>query len=107
VKEGNEHVREGVDTVPAGAQDAPWRHYPHLDAAIEMANPPVIEGIERTWSEIVRTSQSGALRDQERARTVLTAYGRTMELYRRLVELRDHPQRAGGSNMRIGAPIKQ
>jgi len=85
---------------PANLQDAPWRQYPHLDAALEIGNSPVIAQIERTWNEAVRLSQSGTAREQERARTVTTAYGRVLELYRRLVELRNEAPRTEASNLR-------
>ena len=99
-----QEVREIGQT---GSQDTPWRQYPHLDAAIEIGNSPVITQVERTWLEVVRLSQSGTEREQERARTVMTAYGRVLELYRRLVELKDQAPCASASNLRGGAAIKQ
>ena len=85
-------AQKGSAPAPANVQDAPWRRYPHLDAAIEIGNSPVLAQIERTWNEAVRLSQSGTARDQERARTVAAAYSRVLELYRRLVELRNEPE---------------
>jgi hypothetical protein len=91
---------------PANLQDAPWRQYPHLDAAIEIGNSPVIAQIERTWNEAVRLSESGTAREQERARTVTIAYCRVLELYRRLVELRNQVPSTEVSNLHGGAAIK-
>jgi len=105
--EETKNVHNGPAAPAAGLQDAPWRQYPHLDAAIEIGNSPVVAAIERTWNEIVRLTQSGTAREQERARAVMTAYGRVLELYRRLVELRDQAPGAGPSNMRGGPAIRQ
>jgi len=99
-------LQEG-SAAPANTQDAPWRQYPNLDASIETEGSPVIANIERTRNELVRTSQSGTAREKERARAVLTAYNRVLELYRRLVSLQDLARRASASNMRAGATIKQ
>jgi hypothetical protein len=90
-----------------GSLEAPWRQYPHLDAVIAIGNFPVIAQIERTWNEAVRLSQSGTARDQERARTVMAAYGRVLELYRRLVELREQAPGTGASNLRGETAISQ
>ena len=97
-----EAVRAQKGCAPARASmlDAPWRQYPHLDAVIELGNFPVIAQIERTWNEAVRLSQSGTAREQERARTVTTAYGCVLELYRRLVELRNEAPSTEVSNLR-------
>jgi len=100
-------ARKGCAPAPANMQDAPWRQYPHLDAAVEIGNLPVIAQIERTWNEAVRLSESGTAREQERARTVTTAYGRVLELYRRLVELRNQVPSIEVSNLHGGAAIKQ
>jgi hypothetical protein len=94
------NAQKSLSPAPADMQDAPWRHYPRLDAAIELGNFPVIAQIERTWNEAVRLSQSGTAREQERARTVTTAYGCVLELYRRLVELRNEAPSTEVSNLR-------
>jgi hypothetical protein len=101
------NAQKGCAPDPANMQDAPWRHYPHLDAAIELGNFPVIAQIERTWNEAVRLSQSGTAREQERARTVTTAYGRVLELYRRLVELRNEARVPKQATCMGEAAIKQ
>jgi hypothetical protein len=84
-----EETRRSHEGAATGAEDATWRRYPHLDAAIEVGHAPVIADIERTWNETIRVSQSGTAREQERARVVLTAYARALELYRRLTDLLD------------------
>jgi hypothetical protein len=107
MKKESATAQEGLTAGQAGFQETPWRHYPHLDAAIEIGNFPVIAQIEQTWNEVVRLSQSGTDREQERARLVMTAYGRVLELYRRLVELRDQAPNTSASNLRGEAAIKQ
>jgi hypothetical protein len=84
-----EETGRSPEDAATGAEDAPWRRYPHLDAAVEMEHAPVIADMERTWNEMIRVSQAGTAREQERARVVLAAYGRALELYRRLTDLRD------------------
>jgi hypothetical protein len=100
-------TQEGLAVGQTGSQETPWRQYPHLDAVIEIGNFPVIAQIERTWNEAVRLSQSGTVREQERARTVMAAYGRVLELYRRLVELREQVPGTSASNLRGEAAIRQ
>ncbi|HKA01656.1 MAG TPA: hypothetical protein VKE70_34320 [Candidatus Solibacter sp.] len=100
-------VHEGPAATAAGLQDAPWRQYPHLDAAVEVGNSPVVAAIERTWNEIVRLTHSGTAREQERARTVMKAYSRVLELYRQLVELRGQAPGTSPSNMRGAPAIRQ
>ena len=82
----------------------PWRRYPHLDAAIESRNPSIVARMEKTRAAIDRLSRTGTAREKERARAALRAYGRALELYRHLVELRDGTLRTV-SNMRNGAAI--
>jgi len=100
-------AQKGYAPAPAGLQDAQWRQYPRLDADIEIGNSPVIAQIERTWNEAVRLSESGTGREQERARTVATAYGRVLELYRRLLGLRNQALSTEASNLHGRTPIKQ
>lgn len=107
MRKETETAREGIAVDQPGSQETPWRQYPRLDAAIEVGNFPVIAQIERTWNEAVRLSQSGVAREQERARTVMAAYGRVLELYRRLVELRDQAPVTSISNLRGEAAIRQ
>jgi hypothetical protein len=107
MRKETETAREGLAVDQTGSQETPWRQYPRLDAVIEVGNFPVIAQIERTWNEAVRLSQSGAAREQERARTVMAAYGRVLELYRRLVELRDQAPGTSISNLRGEAAIRQ
>jgi hypothetical protein len=64
------------------------RVYPHLDAAVEMGTSPILQRMENTRRELDRTLRTAAGRDKERARAALLAYNRTLDLYRRLLELR-------------------
>jgi hypothetical protein len=78
---------------------ASWRHYPCLDAAIETERPAVLASIEKTCGELNRLSRGGTDREKERARTALVAYGKALELYHHLADLRDEALRVA-SNMR-------
>jgi hypothetical protein len=71
-----------------------WRHYPHLDAGLETANPTVLVSIEKRQTELERICRNGTEREKQRARAALAAYERALALYRRLVDLRDESVRA-------------
>jgi hypothetical protein len=73
----------------AKAREIPWQHYPHLDAAILTETPAVLAGIGKTCRELNRLLQAGTEREKERARVALVAYGKALELYHHLTELRD------------------
>jgi hypothetical protein len=86
------------------AADVSWHHYPHLDTALETESPAVLASIERTCRGLDRLLQAGTERERERARAALVAYARALELYHRLVGLRDDALRTA-SNMRRGIAI--
>ncbi len=75
--------------------------YPYLDAAVAAESSPIVQRFESILRELDRISQTGSARERERARAASLAYARALDLYRRLVELRD----AAGSNMRGGTAI--
>jgi hypothetical protein len=77
-----------------------WRYYPHLDAAIETETPAVLASIEKTCLELKRLLESGNDREKDRARTALVAYGRALEVYHRLADLRDEALRAASNSQR-------
>ena len=88
------------------ADEASWRRYPHLYAALEAETSAVVANIENTRAEIDRLSQTVTGREKERARVALIAYERALELYRCLAELRDQA-RAAASNMGAGTAITE
>ena len=81
------------------AADVSWQHYPHIDAALETESPAVLASIEKTCRGLDHLLQAGTEREKERARAALIAYARALELYHRLVGLRDDALRTA-SNMR-------
>ena len=85
-----------VKATPAAvkAEDAQWRRYPHLDAALETANPTVLVCIEKRQTELEQICRNGTEREKQRARAAQAAYERAFALYRQLVDLRDEPLRA-------------
>jgi hypothetical protein len=86
--------------------NSPRRHYPHLDAAVEAKNPSIVALMENTRAEIDRLSRTGTPREKDRARVALLAYGRALDLYYHLVELRDESLHTA-SNIRTGTTISQ
>ena len=95
-----------IEETGAKTGAASWRRYPHLQSAIETETAAVLANLEQTRTEIEGLSRTGSVREQERARTVLLAYTRALELYRDLAERRDQLVHAS-SNMRSGAPINE
>jgi hypothetical protein len=79
--------------------------YPHIDAAVEAGTSAVVERMEGTRRALERTLRAGSGRERDRARAALLAYERALDLYRRLIELRDAAARAEASNMRGGTAI--
>jgi len=79
--------------------------YPHLDAAVEQGNSPIVERLQTTRAKLDRTFRVGAGRDRERARAALAAYDRALDLYHRLIDLRDEARGAADSNMHSGTAI--
>ncbi|HWR49882.1 MAG TPA: hypothetical protein VN428_02175 [Bryobacteraceae bacterium] len=89
---GVSRAREAISgqaAAAAQAKDAPWRVYPSIDKALESEEPAVMARIEKTCRELDRIARTGHGRESERAKAALTAYGRALDLFRRLVELRD------------------
>jgi hypothetical protein len=79
----------GQAAAPVHAKDGPWREYPAIDKALESDDPPVMPKIEKTCRELDRIAGAGNSRDAERAKAALVAYGRALDLFRRLTDLRD------------------
>jgi hypothetical protein len=79
--------------------------YPHLDSAVEQGNSPLVERLEGTRAKLDRAFRIGAGRDRDRARVALAAYDRALDLYRRLIDLRDEARAAPDSNMHGGTAI--
>jgi hypothetical protein len=88
------------------ANEVPWRHYPHVDSALEMETPAVLGRMEKTCRELDRLSRAGTERERERARVALVAYRRALELYHQLVNLRDEVLQAA-SNTSHGTAITE
>jgi hypothetical protein len=80
---------EAWGTATAKSDEAPWRRYPHLDAAVETETPNVLASIEKTCRLLEQLLRAGTEREKERARRALIAYARTLELYHQLTNLRD------------------
>jgi hypothetical protein len=74
-------------TVPS--EDVPWRYYPQFDHALGVERPAVLEKAEKTCRTLNDVLQSGSEPEKARARVGLTAYGRALELYRKLADRRD------------------
>jgi hypothetical protein len=81
--------------------------YPLLDAAVETGTSPILQAIESTRGKLDGAFRTGTARERERARAALVAYARALDLYRRLIDLRNEAAGAATSNMRGETAISQ
>ena len=73
----------------AKLNDVAWRSFPQFEETFEADGLKQICGkIEKTCRHLDQIIQSGSAREKSRARSVMRAYGRTLELLRELEELR-------------------
>ena len=72
-----------------------WRNYP---AVAQVLGPedsqPLMERMEKNCRRLEEVLASGTPQEQNRARSAMTAYGRTMDLLRRLAQTRDQMMQA-------------
>ena len=71
---------------PAGGAQIPegyWRSFPCFEKLLEGKGAPLIASMESTWRQLDKTISSGSPPERARARTVLTAYARALDLYKR------------------------
>jgi hypothetical protein len=64
------------------ARDA-WRSFPQFEKLLQVERPSLVATMEATCRQLETIFKSGSPQEKSRARTVLTAYERTLELYRR------------------------
>ncbi len=70
--------------------DAGWRQFPEFEALLAAEPPaPLLAKVEKTCRRLNDIAQSGSAADQARAKSAMTAYGRSLDLLRILSEMRD------------------
>lgn len=78
-----------VAAAAAKLNDAAWRSFPQFEETFKADGLKQICGkIEKTCRQLDQITQSGSTREKARARSAMRAYGRTLELLRKLEELR-------------------
>jgi hypothetical protein len=78
-----------VAAAAAKLNDVAWRSFPQFEETFKADGLKQMCGkIEKTCRHLDQIIQSGSARDKSRARSVMRAYGRTLELLRELEELR-------------------
>lgn len=72
------------------SEDIAWRHFPQFEKFLEAEHSPLmLKRIEKTCKQLDEFIQSGSTQEKSRAQAAMAAYGRTLELWRQLSELRD------------------
>jgi len=76
--------------VTAGRDDIEWRRFPVLEEVLGSQEPaPLLAKVEKTCRQLNDLIQSGSESDKARARSAMTAYGRSLDLLHLLTEERD------------------
>jgi hypothetical protein len=68
---------------------AGWQHFPEFEKVLTENPPPILARVEKTCRQLNDLVQAGSEDDKQRARLAMTAYGRSLELFRVLCEARD------------------
>ena len=63
-----------------------WRSFPHLEGVLQAERPPLIEKMAETCRKLDVIIKTGSAQEKQRAQAAMTAYARTLELYRRVEE---------------------
>lgn len=89
----NTAKNEPVSSRPG--EDVGWRSFPEFERILQEDEPPaVLAKVEKTCRELNNIIVGGSEVDQARAKTAMTAYGRSLDLLRILTEARN---KAGGA----------
>ncbi len=74
----------------AKAPDVAWRHFPQFEKILDSEQfEPALQKAEKTCKQLDQLIKSGSAQEKARAQTAMGAYGRTLELLRQLIELKD------------------
>ena len=79
----------GETARPAPAQETYWQHFPRFEKLLEVERPDLLAKMESTCRQLDGIMKTGSPQEQSRAQAAMTAYLRTLELYRQLAERRD------------------
>lgn len=65
-----------------------WRSFPQFEKAVDGDAQALIAKIEKTVRRLDEFVRTGDAAEQTRAKAAMAAYGRTMDLYRKLLEMK-------------------
>lgn len=75
---------------PVDKDDAGWRQFPEFEKLLSSEEPPpLLSRVEKTCRQLDELIRLGSEADQVRAKAAMTAFGRSLDLYRGLAEMRD------------------
>jgi hypothetical protein len=84
------NTSQSVPPVTADKDDIGWRHFPEFEKLLSNEEPPaLLTRVEKTCRQLDEIIQSGSDTDKTRAKAAMTAFGRSLDLYRFLLEMRD------------------
>ena len=79
----------------AEKDDVGWRHFPQFEKLLSSEEPPpLLDRIEKTCRQLDGLISSGSDADKARAHAAMTAFGRSLDLFRLLTEMRDKTLKA-------------
>jgi hypothetical protein len=74
----------------ASAAQSYWRSFPALEKLLSQEDPPLLEQLRATCRQLDAIAQTGSPQEKARAREAMAGYARALELYRELVDRREH-----------------
>lgn len=70
--------------------DVGWRKFPQFEKLLSTDDPsPLLGKVEKTCRQLDAMIKSGSETEKQRAKAAMTAYGRSLDLFRTLGEERD------------------
>jgi hypothetical protein len=76
------------------ADDTDWRHFPQFEKIFDSGQmPAILEKIQRTCKQLDTVIKTGTAEEKARAQLAMTAYGRALELFKQLAELRENSRK--------------
>jgi hypothetical protein len=72
------------------ADDKDWRRFPQFEKIFDSGQmDATLQKIEKTCKQLDVVMKTGSPEEKARAQAAMTAYGRTLELFKELAELRE------------------
>ena len=73
------------------ADNKDWRRFPQFEKIFDSGQmPAMLEKIQNTCKQLDVVIQSGTAEEKARAQAAMAAYGRALELFKQLAEMREN-----------------